>query len=112
MVNYSVDAINATLIPVRQVTRKPTFCTLWQLSQELQEFLGKMEHPDHTDEGYAVYMMTQAAYVLYSATLWTDLNNVGNYFIVPTTAITSTDQKYENRKWQVGKDLLDTFHNM
>ena len=34
------------------------------------------------------------------------------YFIVPTTAITETDQKPKERKWQAGKDLLETFHNM
>ena len=56
-----------------------------------------MEHPDHTYEGCAGYMMTQAAYVLYSTTLWKDMNDIGNYFIVPTTAITATYQKYKER---------------
>ena len=56
-----------------------------------------MEHHDHPDEGYAKYMMTHVAYALYSTTSWKDLNNVGNYFIVPTTAITGTYQKYKDR---------------
>ena len=112
MVTYSVEVINAILIPVFQVPGRPTFCTLWQLSQELQECLGNMEHPNHLNEGYAGYRMTQASYVLHSTTLWTDPNNVGKYFIVPTTAITDTNQKSEERKLQVGKDLLDTFCNM
>ena len=59
MVTYSVEVINVILLPVCQVPGRPDFRTLWQLSQELQEFLGKMEHPDHLDEGYAGYMMTQ-----------------------------------------------------
>ena len=33
-------------------------------------------------------------------------------FIVPTTAITETDRKLEERKWQTGKNLPDTYHNM
>ena len=69
MVTYSVKLITAIILPVLQVPRRPTFCTLWKFSQEIQEYLGNMEHPDHPDEGYAVYMMTQEAYVLYSTTL-------------------------------------------
>ena len=57
-------------------------------------------------------MMTQAVYVLYSNTPWTDTNDVGHYFIVPPTAITNTNHNSEERKWQAGKDLLDTFCNM
>ena len=79
---------------------------------KLQECLGNMERSDHPYEGYAGYMMSQAAYVLYSTTPRMDLNDMGNYFILPTTAITNTKQKYEDRKWQSGEDLLDTFPNM
>ena len=93
MVTYSVKAINAILLFVRQVTGRPTCCTLWQLFQEPQECLGKMEHLDHPNEGYAGYMMTYVDYAFYSATKWKDLSDVGIYFLVPTTAITDTDHK-------------------
>ena len=71
-----------------------------------------MEHPDHPDEEYAGYMMMQEAYDLYSKAIWQDPADVRNYFIVPTTAITDTDHKPEERKWKLGKDLLNTYHNM
>ena len=112
MTTYSVEALNAILLPIRQVPVQPTFLTLWQLSQDLQECLGKMEHPDHTDEGHAGYIMMQAAYALYLTIHWADPSNVGNYFIVPATTITDTDQKSKEGKWQAGKDLLDNFRNM
>ena len=70
MVTYSVEAINTILLSVRKVPRGPTFRTLWQLSQELQKCLVNMEHPDHLDEVYTGYIMTPAAYVLYSTTRW------------------------------------------
>ena len=92
MVNYSVEAINVIFLPVCQFIGRPNFCMLWQLSQELQECLGNTENPDHTYEGYAGYMMKQGEYALYLTCLWTDLNDVGNYFILPTTAITNTYQ--------------------
>ena len=98
MVNYSVKLINVILLPVGQVPRQPTFRTIWQWSQEILECLGKMEHHNHTNEGCAVYMMTQEVYVLYSTTKWMDPNDVGNYFIVPTTAITDTHQKSKEIK--------------
>ena len=56
--------------------------------------------------------MTQEANVFYSTTRWQDPEGVGNYFIFPTTTITNTDQKSEERVCQVGKDLLETYHNM
>ena len=51
MVTCSVEAINAILLPVRQVPGRPTFFTLWKLSQDLQECQVKLELPDHPDEG-------------------------------------------------------------
>ena len=72
-----------------------------------------MEHPDHPDEGYNGYMMMQAEYALYSTTLWTYSNDIGNYFIVPTTTTTTdTDHKSEEIKLKPGKDLLDTIGNI
>ena len=59
-----------------------------------------MEHPDHPDEGYAGYMMTKVASELYSTTRWKDPADLGNYFIDPTTNITNTDQRPEERKRQ------------
>ena len=58
-----------------------------------------MSHTDHPDEGYAGYMMTQVAYGLYLTIKWNDTADVGNLFIVCTTAITDTDRKSEERKW-------------
>ena len=112
MATYSVESINAIFLPNHQVPGRPTFLTLWKLSQELQECLGHMEHTDHPYEGYAGYTMTQVDYALYSTTRWKDKSGVGNYFIVSTTDITNTDQKYEENKWQAGKNLMDTYRNM
>ena len=71
-----------------------------------------MEHPDHPDEGYSGYMITPAASALYSTTRCQDPEDVGKYFIVPTTAITNTNQKSKEIKLQVRKNLLNTYRNM
>ena len=49
---------------------------------------------------------------MYSTIRWKDTEDVRNYFIFPTTAITDTDQKSEERKWQARNNLLDTHQNM
>ena len=53
-----------------------------------------------------------AAYALYPTNRFQDTEYLGNYFIVPTTAITNTDQKSEESQWQARKKLLDTYRNM
>ena len=93
MVTYLLEEINDILLPVYQVPGRTKFFTLWQLSQDLQECLGNMEHPDHLDEGYVSYMMKLAANELYSITRCQDPDNLGNYFIVTATAINDTEQK-------------------
>ena len=42
--------------------------------------------------GYSGYMVTPAAYALYSEIIWQYPEDVGKYFIVPTNAITDTNQ--------------------
>ena len=71
-----------------------------------------MEHPDHPDEGYVGYTLMPKDYELYSSTRWQDPEDVGNYFIVPTTAITDTNQKPKEIKPKARKNLLDTYCNM
>ena len=112
MVTYFLEVINAILLPTHQVPGRPTFRTLWKLSQELQEFLGKMEDPYHPDEGCSSYIMMQATYELYSTIIWKNPADLGKYFIVPTTAITNTNHKPEEIKLQAGKNLLNTYCNI
>ena len=69
-----------------------------------------MEHPDHQDEGYSGYMMTQAVYALHSTTKWQDPADVGNYFILPATAITNTNQKITRQEMKIKEEPPGHLH--
>ena len=56
-------------------------------------------------------MMSVAAFVLLSTTLWTDPVDIGEFFVVPISTIMDTQQKSEDIKWQTKKDLRDNFMN-
>ena len=50
-------------------------------------------------------MMAPAAYALYTRTLWRDPPDVGEYFEIPTVAITDTEQKTAENRWKANKSL-------
>ena len=112
MVKYTVEAITVILNPIQSIPQRPTFRGLWHLVQHLSECLGKITHPKHPNEGFAGYMMTAAAFALYSTTPWDDPKDVGEYFEIPMLTITETEQKTEERKWKAEKDLRDNFENV
>jgi hypothetical protein len=112
MVTYTVETVTVILNLIRPIQGRPTFRGLWHLSQALSECLGKLGHPIHPEFGFAGYMMTPEAYALYSQTEWRNPPDVGEYFQVPTTAITETEQKSEENRWKANKNLRDNFKNI
>ena len=56
--------------------------------------------------------MAPAAYALYTRTLWRDPPDVGEYFEIPTIAITDTEQKTTENWWKANKSLHDNFKNV
>ena len=112
MVKYSVEAINAILKEIQPIPGRPTFQGLWHLAQQFSECLGKLTHPRYPNEGFAGYMMAPAAFTLYTRTPWQDPEECGNYFEIPAHAITETEQKTEENKWNHKKELEDNFNNI
>jgi hypothetical protein len=112
MVVYTVETVTTILNIIRPIPGRPTFRGLWHLSQTLSECLGKLGHPVHPNFGFAGYMMAPEAFALYSQTGWKDPPDVGEYFQIPSTAITETEQKSEENRWKANKNLRDTFKNI
>ena len=56
--------------------------------------------------------MSKEEYALISTFLWQDQSDVGKYFIIPVTAITKTEQRTEDKIWQVQKSKRNTFLNL
>lgn len=99
MVIYSIEAVDAILGSIGPIQGRPTFITLWQLSQLIFESLWKLTHPKYPNEGWSGYKMPPAMFTLFPTHLWQDPINLGTYFVIPHTAITKTDQESEEKNW-------------
>ena len=104
-------AIEALLRLTEKINGRPKFSNLYQLSQRLTKRLRKVHHPIHRDDGYAGYILSEEAYTLLSTAAWRYPVDVSEFFIVPDTAITNTEQNMHKRMWQARKDLQDIFNN-
>jgi hypothetical protein len=71
----------------------------------------KLKHTDHPTHGYSGYIMSKEEYALVSAFTWRDQRDVGKYVIIPVTAITETEQRTEDKIWQVQKGKRESFVN-
>ena len=93
MVLYSLEAVNALLIPIQKFQGHPAVSSLWHLAQAFYDALRKLYHADHLTDGWASYLMTKEEFALRSTTSWKGPDMVGKYFVMPTRAITSGDKE-------------------
>jgi hypothetical protein len=71
-----------------------------------------MEHTDHTDHGWTGYMLTVEEYALVSTTPFVPPTDVGQVYVMPTTAITDRDQQASKAQWDYFKEEHDSFKNI
>ena len=112
MVKYSIDAVEALLRPIHPIHGRPTFGTLYQLCQRITECLRKVDHPQYPDDGFSGYMLDTTAFRLYTNKPWEAPIDVGEFFTVPSSALTEIEQKSARSEWKAQKDLRDTFKNV
>jgi hypothetical protein len=109
---YTIDAIRQVIGPIEKIQGRPNFSNLWRLKQQLIAGTKKLKHTDHPTHGYSGYLMSTEEYALVSPYPWSDQADVGEYFVIPVTAITETEQRTEDKIWQVKKSKRETFTNM
>ena len=109
MVKYSLEAVNALLDPIPQIAGRPNFSSLWNLAQSMYKALKKLDHPDYPTDGWSGCLMTREEFALRNATPWTAPDVVGKYFVMPSTAITTTDQEQAKGEYKYKRDLLDSY---
>ena len=112
MVKYSLEAVSALLAKIPKINGRPTFSSLWLLSQSLTTALRGMEHPDHTDHGWTGYMLTVEEYALVSTTPFVPPTDVGQVYVMPPNAITDRDQQASKAQWDYFKEAHDSFKNI
>eukprot|EP00978_Attheya_sp_CCMP212_P027416 scaffold91780_cov26-Attheya_sp.AAC.1 len=112
MVKYSLEAVSALLANIPKINGRPTFSSLWRLSQSLNIALRGMDHPDYLDHGWTEYMLTIEEYALVSTTPFVPPQDVGNIYVMPQTAITDRDQQAAKAQWDYLKEMHDSFKNI
>eukprot|EP00978_Attheya_sp_CCMP212_P042402 scaffold257877_cov29-Attheya_sp.AAC.1 len=112
MVKYSLESVSALLANIPKINGRPTFSSLWLLSQSLTKALRGMEHPDHSDHGWTGYMLTIEEYALVSTTPFVPPTDVGQVYVMPQTAITDRDQQAAKAQWDYFKETHDSYKNI
>ena len=104
MAKITLEAARAILALISRIECRQTFSSLWHLAQVMYEALGRLDHPDHpTDRDGGG--MTREEYALRSTAAWVDPHDVGPYFVMPSTAITTGDQSSAAKgEWIYNKD--------
>ena len=103
MVLYSLEAVNALLSPIQKIHGRPTFGSLWHLAQQTYEALQKLDHEDHPTDGWSGYLMTPKEFALRSAAEWKTPDDIGRYYVMPTTAITLVNQEQAKGEFKYKK---------
>ena len=107
MVLYSLEDVNVLLSPIQKIRGRPTFGSLWHLAQKFYDALRKLDHADHPTDGWSGYLMTPEEFALRSATAWTHPEDVGKFFVIPITAISSGHQEQAKGEYKYKKEISD-----
>ena len=109
MVLYSLEAVNALLSPIQKIHGRPTFGSLWHLAQQIYEALRKLDHKDHPTDGWSGYLMAPEEFAVPSATEWKTPEDVEQYYVMPTTAITLGDHEQAKGEFKYKKEIPDSY---
>ncbi len=109
MAKIMIKAVQAILATVPRIDGRQTFSSLWHLAQALYKALRKLDHPDHPTDGWVGVLMAREEYALRNMTQWVDPEDVGQYFVMPTNAITTGDQLAAKCKWTYKNDLCKSY---
>ena len=63
-------------------------------------------------DSHAGYILSKEAFTLFSSIEWRDPEEVGEYYEIPATATTETEQRTEENKLKVKKEKREIFENL
>ena len=105
MVKYTMATLQAMVDtkptrPTEKIHKHPTFINLWKLQLQLVYGLRKLGNVKFLLESHAGYIWSKYAFTLFSSKEWKDPKEVGEYYEIPATAITETEQRTKENKWK------------
>ena len=117
MVTYTIEALQAlvgakSLGPINTIHDRPTLSSLWHLQQQLVEGLRKVTNTAYPNYGHLDNILSKEAFALYSNKKWMEPADVRECFKIPPSSITKTEQRTEEKIWELQKEKRNTFENL
>ena len=117
MVTYTIEELQAlvgakSVGPIDQIHERPTFSSLWHLQQQLVEGLRKVTNAAYTNYGHSGYILSRESFALYSTKECQEPADVGECFEIPPSSITDTEQRTDEKRWELQKEKRNTFENI
>ena len=117
MVTFTIEALQALVGakpvgPTDPIHECPTFSSLWHLQQQLVEGLRKVTNTAYPNDGHSGYILSKEAFALYSTKEWMEPADVGECFETPPSSITETEQRTEEKRWELQKEKRNNFENL
>ena len=95
-----------------QINGRPTQVSPWKLKTHIISGIQKLRHLDFPATGWAGYMHIVAKHDIASAMRFITPKPQGDYFAIPASTITNTEQCVDESKWKALKDPEDNFNNI
>ena len=117
MATYTIEALQALVGakpvgPIDHIHEHPTFSSLWHLQQQLVEGLRKVTNTAYPNDSHSGYILSKEAFAIYSTKEWIEPADVGECFEIPPSSITKTEQRTEEKRWELQKEKRNTFENL
>ena len=114
---YTIEALQELVRakpvgPIDTIHERPTFSSLWYLQQQLVESLCKVTNTAYPNDVHWWYILSREALALYSTKEWTEPVDVRECFEIPPSSITETEQRTDEKRWELQKEKHNTFENL
>ena len=98
--------------PIDPIHECPTFSYLWHLQQQLVEGTRKLTNTAYSNYGRLRYIVSKEAFALYSTKEWMEPADIRKCFEIPPSSITETEQRTDEKTWELQKEKRNTFENL
>ena len=117
MLTYTIDALYALVGakpvgPINPIHDHPIFSSLWHLQQQLVEGLRKVTNTAYINDGHSRYILSRETFALYSTKEWKEPADGGECLEIPPSSITETEQRTDEKSWELQKEKRTTFENL
>ena len=114
---YTIEELQALVgakpvVPIDPIHERPNFSSLWHLQQQLVEGIWKVTNMANPNDGHSVYILSREAFALYSTKEWMEPSGVRECFEIPPSSITETEQRTDEKRWELQKEKNNTFENL